>query len=158
MALPTPFFTEQGAGPGVVCLHANASTSGQWRALAKSLEASCHVLAADLYGAGKSPAWAGERPLALRDEMALLEPVFARAGDPFALVAHSYGAAVALVAAVSQPQRVRALAVYDERGRGRALASSAAPRSLGSRDLRRSASRKHWPPKSRPPTAPSADP
>ncbi len=28
-----PFFREAGTGPGVVCLHSNASTSGQWRGL-----------------------------------------------------------------------------------------------------------------------------
>jgi pimeloyl-ACP methyl ester carboxylesterase len=49
----------------------------------------------------------------LRDEVALLEPVFARAGDPFALVGHSYGGAIALIAAVTQPRRVRALALYE---------------------------------------------
>jgi pimeloyl-ACP methyl ester carboxylesterase len=64
-----------------------------------------HVLAADSYGAGKSPGWPTDRPVRLLDEVALLEPVFARAGDPFSLVAHSYGAAIALVAAVLQPHR-----------------------------------------------------
>ena len=72
-----------------------------------------HVLAADSYGAGKSPGWAMDRPLRLCDEVALLEPVLARAGDPFALVAHSYGAAVALIAAMTQGRRVRALALYE---------------------------------------------
>ncbi len=33
MRLPEPFFREAGAGPGVVCIHSNASTSGQWRGL-----------------------------------------------------------------------------------------------------------------------------
>jgi pimeloyl-ACP methyl ester carboxylesterase len=108
-----PFFREAGAGPGVVCLHSNASTSSQWRTLMETLAPSFHVLAADSLGAGRSPAWPGERAVALRDEVALLEPVFARAGEPFALVAHSYGAAVALIAALSQPRRVRALALYE---------------------------------------------
>src|SRR5262249_51540752 len=49
----------------------------------------------------------------LRDEVALLEPVFARAGDPFVLVGHSYGGAIALIAALTHPERVRALAVYE---------------------------------------------
>ena len=71
------------------------------------------VLAADSYGSGRSPAWPTDRPLGLRDESALLEPVFARAGSPFALVGHSYGGAVALIAAVTQPHRVRALALYE---------------------------------------------
>ncbi len=108
-----PYFREAGSGPGVVCLHANASTSSQWRVLMDSLSPRLHVLAADSYGAGRSPAWPADRPLWLRDEAALLEPVFARAGNPFALVAHSYGAAVALIAAVTQPHRVRALALYE---------------------------------------------
>jgi pimeloyl-ACP methyl ester carboxylesterase len=108
-----PYFREAGAGPGVVCLHSNASTSGQWRALMEALAPKFHVLAADSYGAGKSPPWPMDRQVVLRDEVALLEPVFARAADPFALVGHSYGAAVALIAAVTQPRRVRALALYE---------------------------------------------
>lgn len=109
----TPFFREIGSGPGVVCLHSNASTSSQWRALMETLAPKFRVLAADTYGAGKSPDWPTDRQVRLRDEMALLESVFARAGDPFVLVGHSYGAAVALVTAVLQPRRVRALALYE---------------------------------------------
>ena len=108
-----PFVRESGSGPGVVCLHANSSNSGQWRALMELLAGGFHVLAADLFGSGQSPAWPADRELTLRDEVAFLEPVFAGAGDPVALVGHSYGAAVALIAAVSQPDRVRALAVYE---------------------------------------------
>lgn len=110
---PTPFFREAGSGPGVVCLHSNASHSGQWRGLIERLAPTFHVLAADGYGAGKSPAWRAKRPVRLHDEVALLEPVFARAGDPFVLVGHSYGAAVALIAAITQPRRVRALVLYE---------------------------------------------
>jgi len=108
-----PFFRELGDGPGVVCLHSNGSSSGQWRALMESLAPEYRVLAADMYGSGKSPPWPTDREVSLSDEVELLEPVFARAGDPFTLVGHSYGGAVALIAAVAQPQRVRALAVYE---------------------------------------------
>lgn len=113
MPPPETFFREAGAGPGVVCLHANASSSSQWRALMDRLAPRFHVLAADAYGAGKGPPWPTDRAVALRDEVALLEPVLARAGAPCALVGHSYGAAVALVAAVQQPGRIRALALYE---------------------------------------------
>jgi pimeloyl-ACP methyl ester carboxylesterase len=71
------------------------------------------VLAPDLLGAGKSAAWPADRHVSLQDEAALLEPVFRRAGDPCVVVAHSYGAAVALIAALARPQRFRALALYE---------------------------------------------
>lgn len=108
-----PFFREVGDGPGVVCLHSNGSSSGQWRALMEGLAPRYRVLAADLYGSGRSPPWPADRKVGLRDEVELLEPVFARAGDPFTLVGHSYGGAVALIAALARPQRVRAMALYE---------------------------------------------
>jgi len=113
MQSSVPFFREGGSGPGIVCLHANASSSSQWRTLMERLAPKFHVLAADSYGHGRSPVWPADRRVALRDEVALLEPVFARAGEPFILVGHSYGAAVALIAAIDRPQRVRALALYE---------------------------------------------
>jgi pimeloyl-ACP methyl ester carboxylesterase len=79
----------------------------------ETLAGKFHVLAADSFGAGQSPAWPADRPLSLGDEAALLEPVFDRAGDPHAIVGHSYGAAVALIAAVSRPRPIRALALYE---------------------------------------------
>ena len=108
-----PYFREAGAGPGVVCVHSNASSSSQWRALMENLASRFLVLAPDTHGAGKGPAWPADRPFALRDEVAFLEPVFARAGTPLSLVGHSYGGAVALIAALQQPQRLRALVLYE---------------------------------------------
>jgi pimeloyl-ACP methyl ester carboxylesterase len=108
-----PFVREAGNGPGVVCAHANASTSSQWRDLMALLASRFRVLAPDLYGAGRSPPWPPDRVLTLGDEVALIEPVLQDAGAPFALVGHSYGAAVALIAAVRNPGRVRAMALYE---------------------------------------------
>lgn len=114
MALnPTPYFREAGAGPGVVCLHSNASTSTQWRGLMDRLAPRFCVLAPDLLGAGRGPAWPTDRTVTLRDEVALLEPVFETAGAPMSLVGHSYGGAVALMAALARPERVRAVALYE---------------------------------------------
>jgi len=108
-----PYVREAGRGPAVVCLHSNASSSSQWRGLMDQLAPRYQVLAPDSFGAGKGPPWPADRPVALRDEVALLEPVFARAGERFSLVGHSYGAAVALMAASLQPHRVRALVLYE---------------------------------------------
>lgn len=108
-----PFVREAGAGPAVVCLHSNASTSAQWRGLMERLAPTCHVFAPDSWGSGKSPEWPSDRVISLADEVALLEPVLARAEAPFVLVGHSYGAAIALLAALARPERVRALALYE---------------------------------------------
>jgi pimeloyl-ACP methyl ester carboxylesterase len=108
-----PFFREAGTGPSVVCLHSNASTSGQWRGLMDRLAPAFRVLAPDSYGAGKSPDWPSDRRIRLLDEVALIEPVLARVGSPLALVGHSYGAAVALIAALTDPARVRAMVLYE---------------------------------------------
>lgn len=113
MATPLPHVREAGAGPSVVCLHANASSSSQWRGLMESLAPRFHVWAADGFGAGKSPPWPLDRTVGLHDEVALLESVFAAAGDDLLLVGHSYGAAVALKATLMHPGRVRALALYE---------------------------------------------
>lgn len=72
-----------------------------------------HILAADTYGAGKSPPWPQERKVSLRDEVELLDPVLARAGDRFSLVGHSYGGGIALVGAIVHRHRLRAMALYE---------------------------------------------
>ena len=110
---PAAFFREAGAGPGVVCVHSNASSSSQWRGLMDLLAPRFHVLAADTYGAGKSPPWPRDRKVSLRDEVALLDPVIARAGDRFSLVGHSYGGGIALVGAVVHQPRLSAMALYE---------------------------------------------
>jgi pimeloyl-ACP methyl ester carboxylesterase len=113
MAAAVPFCREAGQGPTVVCLHSNASHSGQWRGLMDRLADRFHVVAVDGYGAGKSPEWTGPGGPTLADEVALLAPVLARASTPAFLVGHSYGAAVALKAALLHPGRFAGLAVYE---------------------------------------------
>jgi pimeloyl-ACP methyl ester carboxylesterase len=110
---PQPHVRRAGSGPGLVCLHANASTSGQWRELMERLSDRYRVLAPDLHGAGKSPDWPSRAEIALRDEARFIAPVLAEAGVPYTLVGHSYGAAVALRVALDAPERVRAIAVYE---------------------------------------------
>jgi len=107
-----PFVREAGNGPGVVCLHCNASSSSQWRDLMESLAPQFRVCAPDLYGSGKNVDWPSDRTISLNDEVAFIEPVLA-ANDSFSIVGHSYGAAVGLMVALTYPQRVRALALYE---------------------------------------------
>lgn len=108
-----PYVREAGAGPTVVCLHANASHSAQWRSLMTQLSTGYRVLAPDSFGAGQSPDWPSDRVISLSDEVALLAPVIAQISASFALVGHSYGAAVALKLAMTYPDQVHALVLYE---------------------------------------------
>jgi pimeloyl-ACP methyl ester carboxylesterase len=108
-----PFRRESGAVPTVLCLHANASTSSQWRALSDALSPQFRVVATDGLGAGRSPPWPERTDVRLADEMALLAPVLAEAGAQFHLVGHSYGGAIAVKIALTMPQRVASLVLFE---------------------------------------------
>jgi len=108
-----PFITDAGHGPGVLCLHSNASTSSQWRALADLLSERRRVIATDGYGAGRSPEWPEDRAMRLADEVALASSAFALDDGRFDVVGHSYGAAVAVKLALTFPDRVRSLVLYE---------------------------------------------
>jgi len=129
-----PFFREAGSGPGVVCLHSNASTSGQWRELMDLLAPKFRVFAPDSYDCGKSPQWHSDRVIRLRDEAALIEPVLARAGSPLALVGHSYGAAVALIAALFSLIDAESPAPNDAEGIRNVVADAGAALDAGNAD------------------------
>ena len=106
-------YREAGTGPPVVCLHSSASSSGQWRTLMDRLSDRFRVIAADLYGYGRSPAWPEHRKMYLDGQIALLESMFDAAVEPFHLVGHSFGGAIALKAALKYPGRVRSLTVFE---------------------------------------------
>lgn len=105
-------YREAGSGPCVLCIHSFSSSSGQYRELMTRLAPRFRVLAADLYGHGKSPSWPAERPFTLADEAAPLEALLPE-GSPVYLVGHSYGAAVALRIAAANRTRVRAMILYE---------------------------------------------
>ncbi|CAD5372865.1 Hydrolase [Rubrivivax sp. A210] len=111
-----PCYREAGSGPAVICLHANASTSGQWRGLMDLLAPRWHVVAPDGLGAGKGAPWPsgpGGKAVGLADEVEALRPLLARLPAPWHLVGHSYGAAVALKIALTWPDRVAGLVLYE---------------------------------------------
>lgn len=113
MAPASAHFREAGAGGSILCLHASASSSAQWRPLTDRLAGRFRILAADLYGSGKSPKWPDDRPLALADEVALLAPAIEAAGPRLHLVGHSYGGAVALMATLAHRDRIESLVLFE---------------------------------------------
>jgi pimeloyl-ACP methyl ester carboxylesterase len=101
-----------GDGPTVVLLHSSGSSGRQWDALVGGLQSRFRLQSVDFHGHGATPAWPGERPLALEDDAALAAPLLAAPGGVH-LVGHSYGGGVALKLALLYPERVRSVAVYE---------------------------------------------
>src|SRR5262245_20234813 len=107
------YVREAGSGDPVVCIHASASSSAQWRQLTDRLADRFRLIAVDLYGAGRSPGWSESRPLTLADEVALLEPVIAATGRRVHVVGHSYGGAVALKLGLMHPDWLASLVLFE---------------------------------------------
>jgi pimeloyl-ACP methyl ester carboxylesterase len=103
---------QAGEGPAVLCLHANASHSGQWRGLMGVLSSRYRVVAPDCYGAGQTGDWPCDRTISLQDEVDLLMPLLQSLGR-FSIVGHSYGAALSLKIALLFPDRVQSLALFE---------------------------------------------
>lgn len=100
---------ERGAGPPVLFVHGSNGVAADFPdALLDDLARDHAVLAVDRPGHGHSTRGAGRLDLAAnaRAVVALLR---ARAAAPAVLVGHSYGAAVALRAALDAPDAVRAV-------------------------------------------------
>lgn len=105
-------YVDVGTGPAVVLLHGFASSLETWEGLVPELAKDHRVLALDLKGFGwtdrpegdYSPEAEAKLVLALMDRRGI-----GRAS----VVAHSWGASVALAMALSAPDRVDRLALYD---------------------------------------------
>ena len=112
-----PFVREAGAehtgGTPVLCLHANASSSSQWRALMDLLATQYRVLAPDLLGAGRSARWPAAAGARLQHELDALADLLDGLGGRVHLVGHSYGGAVAMRIALTWPDRVASLLLYE---------------------------------------------
>ena len=107
--------TEGQTGAAVVCLHSSTGSHAQWRGLATQLARRCRVSNFDLHGHGRSPGWPDGSETAGRTLLVDGQAVIARmhAEPGIHLVAHSYGAAVAMQIALRHPKWVKSLALYE---------------------------------------------
>ena len=102
---------ETGGGPTLVVAHGLFGAARNWATLAKRFAETRPVVAVDLRNHGESD-WAAEMdyPSMAAD---LLETIDAEAGGSAALLGHSMGGKAAMVAALTAPEKIRALVVAD---------------------------------------------
>ena len=111
-ALPiadSPTSREAGVGPGVVaCTPTPAARRSGARHGAPRVQVPRSSRRISTVRATAAE-WSSDRVIALADEIALLQPVLAAAVRRWCFVGHSYGAAVALLAALAERPRLAAL-------------------------------------------------
>ena len=103
--------------PLAVCLHTSASSGRQWQELAATLDGRIRTITPDLVGYGKGDRYRRGGRFHLDQEVQnVLRQIKAETGKdngPLHLVGHSYGAAVALQIALTYPERVASLTLYE---------------------------------------------
>ena len=102
------------SGPApTIAIHSSASSPRQWDGYRALLNPDAPLLTPTLLGYDSDAEWVRGLPVTLEAEAHNLLDVLLAAGQPAHLVAHSYGGAVALQAALLWPQRVRSLTLYE---------------------------------------------
>jgi len=97
----------------IVFAHGSLASGRMWEGYARAFEDRCFVRTPDLVGYGSNPEWPADLPFRLMDEVSDFALHIDGVFEPFDIVAHSYGAAVALRFACEFPERVRSLTLIE---------------------------------------------
>jgi len=106
----------EGQGRAVVMLHSSMSSKSQWRSLMQSLQGRYRVIAIDLLGYGESALRGKDADYRLAEEARHVERILGKLllpSEPYHLVGHSYGAAVALCLARCSGRQLASLTLYE---------------------------------------------
>jgi pimeloyl-ACP methyl ester carboxylesterase/acyl carrier protein len=101
-------------GPIVLCLHGILEHGGAWELVAARLAGrGFHVIAPDLRGHGRSDHAGKGSSYHLLDFLADVDAIARSIGQPFRLVGHSMGTAIAAMFASSRPEQVASLVLVE---------------------------------------------
>jgi pimeloyl-ACP methyl ester carboxylesterase len=96
-----------------MALHCSGADGTQWRNLSDTLGANYTVLTPEHYGSESSGPWTGEHAFTLADEAERSIALIDEGEEKIHLVGHSYGGGVALHVALSRPERIASLSLYE---------------------------------------------
>lgn len=106
-------YRDAGQGPTVLLLHSAGASHRQWRGLIDLLALRFRVIAPDLPGHGFTPPLPNPARRNREGNAELIAALVAHIGEPFHLVGHSYGGAVALHTALAWQDRLLSLTVAE---------------------------------------------
>lgn len=97
----------------VIALHCSGADASEWRNLSKALRDGYVVRTPEHYGCESSGPWTGEHAFTIADEAAKSLALVDESEEKVHLVGHSYGGGVALHVALSRPDRISSLSLYE---------------------------------------------
>lgn len=102
-----------GSGRALLLIHSSGFAGLQWRRLVKGVGGARLTLPLDLPGCGNSAPWPTDEPHSLDAEAARLAAVVDALDGPVDVIAHSYGAALALRLGLQRPERIAQMALFE---------------------------------------------
>lgn len=106
-------YQESGSGQVIVFVPGSFSTGASWRAISAPLSESHRTISTSLCGYGKTTERRRSGGFNIDHEMDVLEAVLARVGAPAHIVAHSFGAYVALYLTLCRSPKVLSLTLLE---------------------------------------------
>ena len=104
---------EAGAGDPVLLLHSSGLSGRQWRRLVPLLvQRGLRAVVPDLAGHGASDAWPEPRAFSFRTDVDRIVALLGALGPTY-VMGHSYGGFIALHAALTAPDSIRSLSLFD---------------------------------------------
>lgn len=97
----------------VIALHCSGAGASQWQSLTQALEGEFEVLTPEHFGSNGRGPWTGEHAFTLADEAFTTLTLIDETSSHVHLVGHSYGGGVALNAALSRPDRIASMVLYE---------------------------------------------
>jgi pimeloyl-ACP methyl ester carboxylesterase len=97
----------------VIALHCSGAGASQWRDLAEALGSGYELLAPEHFGAESAGPWTGEHAFTLADEAARSIALIDEGEEKLHLVGHSYGGGVALNVAITRPDKIASMVLYE---------------------------------------------
>jgi pimeloyl-ACP methyl ester carboxylesterase len=106
-------YLDEGKGPVVILGHCSSASHREWLPLIDTLKADWRVLAPDFIGYGQSGPWPAAEPFSIDADVQILLALAKKVKGELHFVGHSYGAALALEAALRLGDRVKCLVLVE---------------------------------------------
>lgn len=106
-------FVEQGEGPATLFVSGSFGTPAAWRGIWKRMPPGRRLAATSILGYGATRETRTPGDLGMAHEVRVIEAAAARIAAPIHLVGHSFGATVALAAALARVADIRSIATFE---------------------------------------------